>query len=477
MDEKINLKGSSISTQSYDVNDSSIKQNEIEIITVTIGRTKNTTNVKVLKDSSKYMNRISKLTSNDIYKDELDRKKQKRLKRIEIYEGLDEDIFVPINYPEQDKELDKKYRINKKGEIINVDTKQILLGTKTLKDYRQHVLIAVSGNKIVYSDHRLIAYTFLFNPNPKIYRIPNHIDSDTLNNTISNLEWLSISDNNTSEKQKPRKCKKNGLEETSKLIGFSGNLLDYTWLKHWKYKDVWVCKEGFISDGKRRIGCINRDGYIKAYIQSTKEYLHVHRIIMEFILKRDLKQDEFVDHIDTNRTNNEFSNLKLTNAKGNMNNPNTLNKYYKKIVLTDLFGDFVCYSNSDDIKNIVYKNYKLHRAKPDSGRISVARLLSHAFLGANYFCINVGDKKSLYKKMENVVYVFNKDKTKVVGAYSSTVTAEAYSGLYRDTIMRKVKNNTIAKDGCYYMRGPEAVKLVLSLGHGTAASFKPEDTN
>lgn len=321
----------------------------------------------------------------------------------------------------------------------------------------------------------MVSFTNLFNPDPKIYKVPNHINSNTLDNTLSNLEWLSISDNNTSEKQVPRKCKKNGLEETSKLIGYSENL-SITWLKHWKYDNIWVCKEGFISDGKRRIGCINKEGYIKVYIQSTKEYLFAHRVIMEYKLHRDLKLGEIVDHIDTNRSNNSFDNLRITNLKGNMNNPNTLNKYYKRIVLANLFGDFVSYDHSDNLKKIIYKDYTLHNVKPNSSHISIYHLTSSVILGANYFCIETGDKESLYKKMENVVYVFNSDKTKVVGAYSSTVTASEHSGLYRDTISRKLKNGTIAKDNCYYVRGPEAVKLVLALGHGTAANFKPEET-
>ena len=45
-----------------------------------------------------------------------------------------------------------------------------------------------------YAVHRLIAETFLPNPNNKI--CINHIDGNRLNNSITNLEWCSYSENN-----------------------------------------------------------------------------------------------------------------------------------------------------------------------------------------------------------------------------------------------------------------------------------------
>ena len=50
---------------------------------------------------------------------------------------------------------------------------------------------------------------------------------------------------------------------------------------------------------------------------------------MEFLLKRDLKDDEVVDHINTIRYDNRFENLRVTDLEGNMNNPLTLKKNIK----------------------------------------------------------------------------------------------------------------------------------------------------
>lgn len=76
--------------------------------------------------------------------------------------------------------------------------------------------------------------------------------------------------------------------------------------------------------------------------------------------------------------------------------------------------------------------------------------------------------------MGKVVYVFNKDKTEILGAYRSGVDASGHFQLSKYTINDRIKDGKPAIDGNYYLRGPEAVKLVLSLGYGTAGDFKPE---
>lgn len=148
-------------------------------------------------------------------------------------------------------------------------------------------------------------------------------------------------------------------EETLKLIGFSGNLDDYEWHEHWKYPGLFVCKEGFVKKiirGNHRILCtMSQEGYINIIIGKGhgKEY-KAHRIIMEYILKRDLKEEEIIDHINCIRHDNSFSNLRVTNAKGNMNNPLTIEKRIKRVIAADLFGNFICYESGKYIsKNIL----------------------------------------------------------------------------------------------------------------------------
>lgn len=55
------------------------------------------------------------------------------------------------------------------------------------------VKLTINGKKKDYLVHRLVALTFLDNP----FNLPqvNHKDKNKLNNSVSNLEWISIKDN------------------------------------------------------------------------------------------------------------------------------------------------------------------------------------------------------------------------------------------------------------------------------------------
>ena len=425
--------------------------------------------------------KLEDLTDEDLYEKETDSKGVPILKRVERYPDLPDDVFVPIIYPDIDG---TKYKINKKGEILKVKTKKILNGTITVKNYRQSSLLNVNNDRKVYRTHRLVGFTFLINPNYEVYNVVNHIDSDTLNTRISNLEIVTITTNNNPKKKSLKlKGKRISKEnETNKLIGYSGYTEDYIWIKHWKYENMYVCKEGYIArfnkSGKlKRVGSLTPEQYMRIHLNMSKTSIGVHKIIMEFLLKRDLNEGEIVDHINCIRYDNSFENLRVTDNIGNMNNPNTLNKYYRKVILTDLYGDFIMYDNSNELHKFIYKDYNKNGAKQDS---NIKLIISEAvtYLLANkYFLINPLDKDDLYKKMEIVVYIFSdKNKTNLIGAFDSVRDAARELNISRDIIKRRLNKDLPDKYGNYYMRGPEAVKIVLALGHGTAANFKPEET-
>lgn len=226
-----------------------------------------------------------------------------------------------------------------------------------------------------------------------------------------------------------------------------------------------MCSEGFIKSNRfnKLIGTLNNKGYIIVDSNSTK----AHTVIMEYLLRRNLKKGEIIDHINTIKTDNSFSNLRVTDQKGNMNNVNTLEKLSEKIVLADLYGDFLNFGFSRDIQKLVGKD-NIKRSRVD-------KLLSSNVISTKYICIKLGDKEKLHKKMENIIYKFSKDKLRVLGAYNSITSAKKESVISTKSISKNLNSEKPAPDGYYYMRGPEAVKLVLSLGHGTAGDFKPEN--
>jgi hypothetical protein len=467
----------------------------------------------------------NKVNNSNLYLDETDSKGVPLLRRVEKYPDLPENEFIPIEYTHSNGHTVKNiYYINKLGQIKNIETGKLLKSSKIRNYYSIH-LFSDNKKRLDIRLHRLVASTFLINPDPIIYSVVNHIDHNSENNCLFNLEWTTQTINNSIVKGKRRyiskdklmeyvalgdnkeelftinrvnnkgynidqivvsiynKCKYKGYywkrsreskkEKALKLIGYSGNLDDYEWYEHWKYPGLYVCKEGFIKKiirGNHRILCtMSREGYINIIIGKDhgKEY-KAHRIIMEYILGRDLRNDEIIDHINTIKTDNSFSNLRVTNAKGNMNNPLTIEKRIKRVVAADLFGDFICYESGKYIsKNIlslsstVYSSSALVRLKTPGEKIIV---------------IKPGNKEELLNKMKTVTYVFNNE-MKVIGAFINIK-------LYKQKVETKVSwaiinkylnSEKLAPDGNYYFRGDKAVELILSQGHGRAWEFEPEN--
>jgi len=85
-----------------------------------------------------------------------------------------------------------KYSATKDGRIWS-DYKKGFLKPKIDKKGYEVVVLYKKGKPKSFLVHRLIATTFLENPDnlPTV----NHDDGDPLNNSLDNLEWMSFSDN------------------------------------------------------------------------------------------------------------------------------------------------------------------------------------------------------------------------------------------------------------------------------------------
>ena len=81
------------------------------------------------------------------------------------------------------------YAVNEEGSVIRLErpSKSLKPGTNH-KGYLIYFL-SVNGKRICKTAHRLVAETFIPNPN----KLPciNHIDENKQNNKVSNLEWCT----------------------------------------------------------------------------------------------------------------------------------------------------------------------------------------------------------------------------------------------------------------------------------------------
>lgn len=99
------------------------------------------------------------------------------------------------------------YEISTFGRIKSLPKKQVILHGSERTYYERGEVILSTRRKVRYATvslkrgtkrqsfqvHRLVAITFL--PNPNNLPCVNHIDENTLNNAVDNLEWCSFSYN------------------------------------------------------------------------------------------------------------------------------------------------------------------------------------------------------------------------------------------------------------------------------------------
>ncbi|AEX61593.1 putative HNH endonuclease [Megavirus vitis] len=266
-----------------------------------------------------------------------------------------------------------KYKISESGNVINASNDYPIKKTFT-SGYHMVTLSGKNGEKRL-SVHRLVAKTYI--PNPKNLRIVDHIDNNKLNNHVSNLRWVSISENTLSyyknfapknpilqydtegnlikEWASVREItnaipsyKKNSLGHC--IVGKGKTAYGYIWCRknpvvkkeyeNIKIKKGEIFKTIPIIDGKNLSkyqvsnkgnikndkGLVmkqkNNDGYkaigLTNSITGTRDTYRVHRLVaITFIKNNDPKNKIHINHLDKNRSNNCVENLEWVTQKEN----------------------------------------------------------------------------------------------------------------------------------------------------------------
>ena len=89
-----------------------------------------------------------------------------------------------------------QYKISEYGVVLNYTAGRILKPYYDKDGYIVYKLPNREGKIKTYKAHRLVALTYVYNPNPEQCNIVNHINGDKSFNHWTNLEWTTIAGNN-----------------------------------------------------------------------------------------------------------------------------------------------------------------------------------------------------------------------------------------------------------------------------------------
>lgn len=214
------------------------------------------------------------------------------------------------------------YSISDKGEIRNDKTGKMLKGTYLSCEY-QKVNLVIEGKEKCFMVHRLVAQTFL--PNPNNFPVVHHKDNNFFNNCVENLEWQSS----------PGEQKNKG--NNIKIINFE----DATWVPLSDYPKYGVCREGFVCNlnTKQVLKGSERNGYKRIQIGGKTHSVHI-LIYNTFI--GEIPAGYVIDHINGKRDDNRIENLRCITQSENMKNAQ-LNghKGQQKVRQYDLNHNFI----------------------------------------------------------------------------------------------------------------------------------------
>lgn len=206
-----------------------------------------------------------------------------------------------------------KYTIDEDGNVYNTQTKKYLKGSIGENGYKYYRLSQDNIKKMFYA-HRLVAEAFI--PNPNNLPVVNHIDGNKLNNNISNLEWVSYSDNSRHAHQAKL------ISKVREREYYIEDLQDEIWKQLWNLPYS-ISSKGRVKNDRTQLllkPSITGGYYkIRASVEGKVQDIFIHNAVYcIFNNIQAIPAGMVVDHINGDKLNNSVENLRLITLSENV---------------------------------------------------------------------------------------------------------------------------------------------------------------
>lgn len=236
------------------------------------------------------------------------------------------------------------YYIYDNGDVLNISTNKILKGSIGENGYKYYRL-SKDNNKTMFYAHRLVAEHFLENPNS--LQVVNHKDGNKLNNQLSNLEWVSCSenvkhahDNNLIKQVSKREYYKEDLEneQWKQIYDYNYSVSTYGRVRN---DNTLLLLKPSLTCGYYKVR-LSKDGIAKDMTIHKLVYCVFHNML-------NIPDGYVIDHINACKTDNRLENLHLItlseNVKAALYNTKT-NSSCKKVEQLTLTDKHIAYFDS-----------------------------------------------------------------------------------------------------------------------------------
>lgn len=194
------------------------------------------------------------------------------------------------------------YEASRDGRIRNVKTYNVLK-PNTVQGYHQ-VMLYRDGAKVPCSVHRLVAHTYI--PNPENKRTVNHKNHNPTDNHAENLEWHTPAEQNRHKRSTFKQ------REVPDQMDQEGE----TW-KPTSVEGFYISNHGRLCNRDYVVMNLNTDyRYIEVKVTLNKR-LYIHREVARAFLPN-FKEGMVVNHKDGNAHNNHVDNLEVVTQSENV---------------------------------------------------------------------------------------------------------------------------------------------------------------